>query len=84
MNRPRMFATYLGDKPLVTGELALVEVPDNCTIHSIDAARLARLRSAATELRRAIGQRAGTDTILALAGMVAEFADPNDSEEHLV
>lgn len=53
---PRMFATYVGTKPLQPGELALVEVPLNCTIHDVDATRLARLRIVAAELARSVGR----------------------------
>lgn len=59
-----MFATYISNaaRPGAAsdtpnpGDLVLVDVPLNCTIHSADAARLARLRVIAAELARSIGR----------------------------
>lgn len=53
MTTPRMFATLLetaGSPAPKPGDLVLIEVPLNCTIHSVDAARIALLRGVATAL----------------------------------
>lgn len=84
-----MFATYLGtcigvatDAPSPQpGNLVLVEVPPNCTIHDEDAARLASLRTIASELRDAIKTGKGEGIILRLAYGVSEFADISDAEK---
>ncbi|HZJ65168.1 MAG TPA: hypothetical protein VFD36_16770 [Kofleriaceae bacterium] len=49
-----MFATLLetpGNPAPKPGDLVLIEVPLNCTIHSADAARLSRMRTLASEIR---------------------------------
>jgi len=62
------------------GDLVVVEVPLNCTIHSADAARLASLRVAARELRDAIKTGKSEAVILRLAYGVSEFADVTDAD----
>jgi len=62
------------------GDLVVVEVPANCTIHSTDAARLTRLRVMARELRDAIKTGQSEAVILRLAYGVSEFADVTDAD----
>lgn len=74
MSVAKMFATMLSEHADV-GDLVLVEVPPNCTIHDEDAARLEALRHAATALADAVQQGVGWSTLMDLVVAVCRHAD---------
>ena len=83
-----MFATLIRgaitDQPVVDGDLVLVEVPDNCTVHDVDAARLSRLRRSCTAIREwmrhggSLTRSMGTPELTMLAMSLADIAQDAD------
>jgi hypothetical protein len=76
-----MFATFIGRSPANPGDLVLVEVPGNCTIHSADAARLSQLRTLATQLRACRDGGIPYDQLHGLLDRIAFASDAPDSDD---